>query len=203
MSMAYPIAEGAVMSRILAAILLVLTWSGAALADAEGAKNFITKLGDKAVGALKSNASQAQKHDAIEEVFRQGLDIDTISRFVLGRHWQQATPQQREAYQEAFRETLVQRYTNIWAAQNVTGYTITGVRDVQDGDTIVQTEVDRGNQPKVNFGWRVRGKGNDYKVVDVIVDGVSMVVTQRSDFASVLQRQSLDQLIEQLKQRAG
>lgn len=193
------------MTAILRVFMLLGLFAGIGPAQAspEGARAFIKTLGDDTLQAMTQNDSREARVARLEQIFQKGLDLDAIGRLVLGRYWTQATPPQQQAFLDAFRRFVVQTYANLWAEQTVASYSITGVRDVGESAYLVQTMVERPNAPGWNFAWRVREENGSYKVVDVVVDGVSQLVTQRSDFTSVVQRQGLDQLIASLRQRTA
>jgi phospholipid transport system substrate-binding protein len=84
----------------------------------------------------------------------------------------------------------------------VSGFNITNLRDLGEGDYLVQTAITRPSAPALNYEWRVRDSGNSTKIVDVIVEGVSLLVTHRSDFTSVASQNGIDGLIASLRDKS-
>ena len=168
----------------------------------EGAQDFVQDMGQKAIGFLGSTEmSRDQKQAAFRNLLQNTFDMKTIGRFSLGRYWRTSTPAQRDKYQELFREMV----TDVYSARftEYKGHVFSVRKNRFDGkkDTIVTSFVVPDNGPEVQVDWRVRYKNSQYKIVDVIVEGVSMSVTQRSDFSAVIQRGggSIDALLAYLK----
>lgn len=182
-------------------LLAVLPESGRASVDA--ARAFITDLGKEAVAILQSQDPSAKKAQRLEDVFRRGFDFAAIGRFVLGRFWNTATPQQRSDFLKAFTDFVTQSYAQRLSDETVTGFTINNIRDLGEGDYLVQTTIARPTGPQLNYEWRVRQSGNGMKIVDIIIEGVSLLVTQRADFTSVASRDGMDGLTKTLRQKSG
>jgi phospholipid transport system substrate-binding protein len=82
-------------------------------------------------------------------------------------------------------------------------FDIIGAKPIGKKDILVRTVVQRKSGPPVKAGWRVREKGDQHKIVDVMVEGISMAVTQRQDFASILKRDGVEGLLQILRAKTG
>jgi phospholipid transport system substrate-binding protein len=174
-----------------------------ASASQESARAFITQLGKETVAVLQRPDPPPQKAAKMEDILRRGLDFQSIGRFVLGRYWNSATPQQREEYMKVFTDFVVKSYARRLSEEaTVSGFNITNIRDLGEGDSLVQTTITRPSGPPLNYEWRVRDSGGNVKVVDVVVEGVSLLVTHRSDFTSVASQNGVDGLIASLRDKA-
>ncbi len=168
---------------------------------AEGAKNFIASMGDRGINFL-GNASMSQ--DAKKAEFRQLLndsfDMNTIGRFSLGTYWKAASPAQQQEYLRLFNNMIVKVYSKRFSDYKGQKFDVRSARP-EGKDSIVTSFIVPNDGPQVQVDWRVRNKGGSYKVVDIIVEGVSMSQTQRSDFASVIQRGGgkVDVLLQHLR----
>lgn len=172
-------------------------------ASVAAARGFVTDLGNEAVSILQSSDPPNQKAQRLEDLFRRGFDFEAIGRFVLGRFWTNATPQQRSNFLSAFTDFVTQSYAQRLSGETVSGFTITNIRDLGEGDYLVQTAIARPNSPQLNYDWRVRQSSNGMKIVDIIIEGVSLLVTQRADFTSVASREGIDGLTRTLRQKSG
>lgn len=160
----------------------------------ERAQSFIQKLGDEAISVIADpNLSPESRRDAFKALLTQNFDMNTIGRFTLGRYWRVADTEQQKEFLRLFRDMILNVYSKRF--EEYSGQTMTAVGARYEGkrDIIVLSQVQSpsgGNPIKVD--WRVRNRGSDarpdYKVIDVIVEGISMSLTQRSDFASVIER---------------
>ena len=100
---------------------------------------------------------------------------------------------------------MVETYANRFVDYAGETFKITGATPAGDSDTMVSTQVVRPSGPPVNVEWRVRSRDGSHKIIDVVVEGVSMGVTQRSEFASVIQSNGgrIAGLIDALRQRVS
>lgn len=154
-----------------------------------GAQKFIDEMATQAIAFLgDSSMSDSAKQDRFKKLLNDSFDMKTIGRFALGRYWRESTPDQRSEYQKLFNDMIIEVYSKRFAEYKGQGFKTTGVRTDSESDTIVSSVVIPQDGPEIDVDWRVRYKDGRYKVVDIIVEGVSMSVTQRSDFSSVIQR---------------
>ncbi|MCM2343143.1 MAG: ABC transporter substrate-binding protein [Alphaproteobacteria bacterium] len=154
-----------------------------------GAENFIDNMAKRALDFLGNPAtSQDQKTASFRKLLNDSFDLETISRFVLGRYWKTSTDQQRNEYQALFRAMVVDVYAKRFGDYKGQKFETRGNRADGEKDTIVTSFIVPIEGPEVQVDWRVRYKNGRYQIVDVIVEGVSMSVTQRSEFAAVIQR---------------
>src|SRR5690606_38767541 len=128
-----------------------------AWASPEAARTFITQLGKETVEVLQRPDPAPRKAEKMEAILRRGLDFQTIGRFVLGRFWNTASPQQREEYLKVFTDFVAKSYSRRLAEEaTVNGFNITSLRDLGEGDSLVQTEITRPSGPPLKYEWRVR-----------------------------------------------
>ena len=188
---------------LLFAIVVALSGtSGAGATAVQGAAQFIRQLGDKAIATLQApDLTLDQREARFRGLLAEGFDLAFIGRFVLGRYWRAASPEQRSDYLELFSEFVVQIYSTRFGGYVGESLTITGGREAGDKDVIVRTRIDRPSGPPIIADWRVRVASDRYRIVDVMVEGISMAVTQRSEFASVVQRDGIEGLLAVLRAR--
>ncbi|HEY8191843.1 MAG TPA: ABC transporter substrate-binding protein [Alphaproteobacteria bacterium] len=159
-------------------------------ADAgDGGQKFIEGMAQRAVDFL-ANTTMSQDQKAVEfrNLLQDSFDLETIGRFALGRYWNTATPEQRKEYQRLFRDMVVKVYSNRFKEYQGQKVETRSHRNDANGDVIVTSFIVPETGAEIQVDWRTRNKNGKWKIVDVIVEGVSMSVTQRSDFSSVIQR---------------
>lgn len=153
------------------------------------AQKFIDGMAQRAIDFLsKTTLSQEQKSAEFRTLLQDSFDLETIGRFALGRYWNTATPQQRQEYQKLFRDMVVTVYSNRFKEYQGQKVETRSNRADANGDVIVTSFIVPEKGAEIQVDWRTRNKNGKWKIVDVIVEGVSMSVTQRSDFSSVIQR---------------
>ena len=196
-----------IFAAAVAAAPLLVAWHGAsAAADmTEGeATAFIQQLGEQSITVLRaSGLTLEQRETRLRALLRNGFDFPFLGRFVLGNHWRKATLEQRGDYQRLFGEYVLKVYTSRFGGYAGESFTIVGARQAGKTDVLVSTRIDRPSGPPLSGAWRVRRIDNRPRIIDVMIQGVSMAVTQRSEFAAVITRSGLDGLIEALRARTG
>ena len=154
----------------------------------EGAKNFISSMGDRGINFLGNpSMSQDAKTAEFKNLLNESFDMNTIARFAIGNNWKSATPAQQSEYMKLFNRMIVKVYSKRFSDYKGQKFDVKSSRP-EGKDTMVTSYIIPPDGPQVQVDWRVRNKGGSYKVVDIIVEGVSMSQTQRADFASVIQR---------------
>lgn len=193
-------ARGWIAALICVVALTFNATSGAAQTSPQAAAQFMQNLSEKALGLLRDQSiSLSDRETKVRQLLEANFDLDLIGRYVLGPSWRNASPEQRETYLQLFREWVVRTY-----ARRLGGYTgqtfeIVGSKPLGNTDAIVDTKISRPSGPPILAGWRVRNTNGHFKILDVMVEGVSMVVTQRSEFRAVVARNGVDGLIEILR----
>lgn len=169
-------------------------------------ENFVNSLSQRAISSLTaSGISDADREARFRELFLSSFDDLTIARFVLSSYWRVATEAQRGAFRDLFREVLVRTYARRFAGYHGETLTVQGSQPMpQGGGSVVRTVLNRNAEPAVEIDWRLsQGADGQYRVIDLVVEGVSMSVTQRNEYLALIQRNggSLDALIAELQQR--
>lgn len=186
-------------------VLFLMAVPVAYAAGTEDARQFVDSVGQRVLGTLNGQEPEAQKQQQLRQMFSEHVDMEWMGRFVLGHAWAKATEEQRQRYLQAYREYLLARYTTNFADYTGSKYKITGAKDEGDGQFTVGMEVKspHAEQQEVQAGYRVRSAENGpFKIIDIIIEGVSLITTQRSEFAAVVQKGGMDKLVEQLNAKA-
>lgn len=194
----------AICRRWCLALVLCAAAAAPALALEPGrAKTFLESVADRATSVLGGDAPLAQRQAELREVLRSAFDIDYIGRLVLGPTYRSLSDAQREAYDEAFRQWVLATYSRRigdYGGEQLEILTAeaAGSQDVKVQSRVVGTP---DGQP-VRIDWRVRERGDGLKIIDIEIEGVSMAISQRSEFASVVQQRGVDGLIAMLEERS-
>jgi len=184
-------------------------WPAAAVQAQAGdlparARSFVDTLGNEAVATMAAtNITRAERIEQFRALFHKGFDVPTIARFVLGRYWGVATHAQQQEYLKQFEEMVVRSYAARFDSYRGERFRITSSRPDGSHDVFVATEVTPGNGPPVNVEWRVRERDGTLGIIDVVVEGVSMSVTQRQEFGSAIQAKggNMDAFLQTLREK--
>jgi phospholipid transport system substrate-binding protein len=165
---------------------------------------FIKSTGDRLVSVVNGPGDAAQKRQQLTKIVDDTVDVDGIARFCLGRFWRQASPDQQKRYLAAFHQVLVTSITAKIGEYQGVKFTM-GQTQPRGENEYVSTTIDRPNNPPANVEWVVANAGSKPEIVDVIAEGTSLRLTQRSDYASYLSRNnnSIDALITAMRQQVS
>jgi phospholipid transport system substrate-binding protein len=172
----------------VAALTALGSASPSSAANPDAAKAFVKSLADEAIAVMSQRSSSGPTRERFRELFKRGFDVEEIGRFVLGRYWREASEAERAEYLKLFEDLIVATYASRFSEYSGEKLTILDAR--LDGSTvIVASQIERpGGQPAIRIDWRLVETGGRYRITDVVIEAVSMSVTQRSEFASVIQR---------------
>lgn len=172
-----------------------------------GAAGIVTDFGDRTLRMLQDKTlTRAGRERDFRASLEADFDFQTIARFVLGRYWLAASDQERQAFSAAFKDYVVQSYSALFDGFGVQRLKVTGEREEGATTTIVRTDVARSNSTAMTkVDWRVLKSGGGYKIIEVIVEGVSVSMAQRQEVASIMDRngQQIAGLIEQIHEKTA
>jgi phospholipid transport system substrate-binding protein len=189
---------------LLAVGLLPLGWQvSRAAPSVEDARTLIEKLSAEVLAILSDQAiTDRQKFDALVKLLDGPIDLDLVARLILGRHWRTADDAKRQEYLVLFRDYALANLAAKLHLYRGQSFEVTGARVVSDQDALVTSRILNDGEPPLQVDWRLRGRDGAAPVtIDLIVEGVSLIVTLRSEFGSVIERQGFDGLLVELRQR--
>lgn len=168
------------------------------------ATEFIDQIGKDVMAVLNDAAlSGQQKDEKLQRLFQSAVDVDWIGKFVLGKYWRTASPDQQARYSDNYRVFVVKSYTSKF--REYTGgetYKIVGGKPDGSGKYLITMKIMRQTEAPVMIDYKLRDSEDDQlKIYDIVVEGVSLLTTQRSEFSSVVSRKGLDYLIDKLEAR--
>ncbi len=175
-------------------------------ASSQGAAEYVNMLRGRiaAIWALNWVLNNERRPDSegavLRDLIRVGFDLDVTSQFVIGRFWGRAKAEQRAEFKDLFTEYLVNTYATRFEQYRIGTLTVVASNRVAGGDFLVQTTIDRPIDT-ANVVWRVRSWNGEYRIIDILIDGISLALTHRSEFASVIQRDDFEKLLQILRKR--
>jgi phospholipid transport system substrate-binding protein len=148
--------------------------------------------------------SEQERESRFRNLFNENFDVPSIARFVLGLYWPRATEPQRKEYMHLFEDFIVKAYAKRFADYSGENFKTGNVTKVSNTDALVSSQIKASeNAPPARVDWRVRAEDSHYKIVDVMVEGISMSVTHRDEFAAVIRNNggTVAGLIDALKKK--
>jgi phospholipid transport system substrate-binding protein len=191
-----------VIRTILLAVAVALVAAPAGADDANPAASaFMQSLATSAIKQLTDPAvSQVERRARFHALLDEHFDMGAIAKFTLGRYWRTATDEQRAEFRQLFEDFLVQSYSTRFAEYRGQGFEVVGSTAGSSGIIVVHSKVHLPSSEDVRVDWHLHTAGSSFTIIDIVVEGVSMAVTQRSEFASVIQsRGGIDGLLDALR----
>jgi len=191
-------------SRLLALALAFLLGGTAAplfAAPADDARATMQRTVDDVLVILGDGSLPTQaKRDRIQTIAYDRFDFVTMSKLVLKRDWKRFTPAQRDEFVTEFKEHLSARYGENLGRYENEKVEVTRHQSETNGDVTVETVIRGGRFDGTPVDYRLR-RGSDWRVIDVVIENVSLVSSFRKQFADVLERSGPTGVLERLKKR--
>ena len=168
--------------------------------------SYVISTTEKAIKTLTDESIDPQEKEVrFGKLFDENFDIPSISRFVLGKYWKSATTTQKKEFILTFRNYIVKTYSSRFS--EYTGEKLTLINSENESNPklfIVHTALNREDAPPIKVDWRVGLKKDRYVILDIIIEGISLAITQRSEFVSVIDQNdgNVDNLIKLLKEKS-
>lgn len=196
------------MKTILFLLALLVFHAGPAAAQgapqADAAPDALVKnTFEEAKAVVRQTQDPRELRRIAEQKLLPYFDFAAMTRLAVGPGWRSATPAQQQALTDAFRSLLVNTYTSaLNEATSLLDKTL-DVKPVQTkgNDAVVRTSVRGPGRPPVAIDYRMQNSGSGWKVYDVVVEGVSLVTTYRSEFGEEVRKSGVDGLIKTLEQK--
>ena len=161
----------------------------AAQPDPGRAASFIQTTGQDLVAAINdTSADLAARRQRVAAVLKRAVDVDGVGRFIIGRWWRQATPAEQQEYITLFEETLIRNLSARFGEYQGVRFSLGRAQSRTEDDVLVNTVIERPSSAPFSLDWRVGEIGGQPRVVDVIAEGTSLRLTQRSEYSAVIQR---------------
>ena len=178
------------MRKILNLFLITLSLlsfsSVSADSNAEESKNFVEQLGKEVIERVSDEKlSDSQRRSNFRYLYLNAFDNFYISRFVLGRYWKRIDKSVKEEFVKTFNDYIVSTYAPKFKGWQGEFKAVDAL--IEKNFYNVKMNVINKNGPVLKLIWKIYlDKNKDYKILDVNIDGVSMLVTQRAEFMSVI-----------------
>ncbi len=172
--------------------------------DVSAAQTFVQGFGTKLVSVVNGPGSLPDKERELRPLIDSAVDVDTIARFCLGRYSQIATPQQLTDFTNLFHAVLVNNITSKIGEYKGVTFRMTD-SSMRGSEAFVGTVVTRPENAPTNVRWVVSVASGSPKIVDVVAEGTSLRLTQRSDYSSYLSHNgnNLESLIAAMRRQVS
>jgi len=189
---------------VIVLFLMLTLWAGLLSAATEGPVQLVRATADRVLAEVKDHKTELemapdQVYELVDQFILPRFDFNRISRLVLGKYWRRASPEQRERFVKEFQELLIRTYAMALLNYSDRQITYLPLRGVADAVKVtVNTKVSAAGAPPVPINYSLYLSDDEWKVYDVTIDGVSLVSTYRSSFASQIRRFKMDGLLKRM-----
>lgn len=196
----------------LIGIMLGLVALGAVAATPMAPRDRVVETSQKMLAALKNDKDLLKQnpqrvYDLVSEIVLPHFDFVTMSKWVLGKNWRKLSPEQQQRFTTEFRTLLVRTYAVSLSSYKDEKLNYLPLQAAAGADDVtVRTEVVRGGGPAIPINYSMHLKDGEWKVYDVVIDGVSLVVNYRTSFSAQIRQGGVEKLIDDLvarNQRTG
>ena len=167
---------------------------------------YVMAMTKNAIDTLTSQSiSQQEKEIQFGQLFDKNFDVPSISRFVLGKYWKQASIDQKKKFIKTFRNYVVKTYSSRFNEYSGEQLQLLNTENESNPNIfLVHTALERQDAPIIKVDWRIGKKKDRFVILDIIIEGISLAITQRSEFVSVIDQNegNIDQLISMLKEKS-
>lgn len=185
--------------------LFMLTGTANADINAAEAENFVKNTTQEGlVGIINAKASQAERDARFEKLFNSALDLKFIGRFVLGRYWKTASDEQRDRFIDVYRKLNVKTWSKRFDEFKGKEFIFKGTSPSSSANQIfVNSVVPMEQAQPATVVWRVKEEKGKFKIVDIIIENVSLAITARNEYTAFIKKspKGLDGLIADLEKK--
>lgn len=174
------------------------------------ASELIRRLVERILQVISADPGEAGRERRLMAAIESQTDLSLLARMTMGRYWRSATAWQRDVFVDIFGRYLLQSFTSRlkhYAGTNLGSvrdrFVITGAQPAGRKDVIVLSRIFPPSGAPLEVNWRLRSRDGRFFIIDLVVEGVSLLITQRSEFSSVVERIGIDGLISELQARVA
>lgn len=193
-------------AALFASVFMFSAAANAAV-DAALAEAFVEKVTREGIEEIiNANVSQTVKDQRFEKLFNNALDLNFIGQFVLGRYWRTSTPEQKKGFINAYRELNIKTWSKRFDEFKGKKFIFKGTSPSNSANQIFVNSLvpmDQGEPAKVV--WRVKQTGDKFKIVDIIIENVSLAITARNEYTAYIKSApgGVDDLIKDLQNKTN
>lgn len=195
------------MKKICTFLMLIFGFAQVAIADIDkdNALKMVENLTKDGIEQLiNSNASAEEKSRIFKKLFTENLDLDFIAKYVLGRYWRVATAQQKKEFIVLYKDFNVKTWSKRFDEFKGKKFVFEGVSSANNANQVfVNTNVPMKEGNPISVKWRVYEHNGKLKIIDIIIENVSLAQTARNEYTSFIAKspKKIDGLLENLREK--
>jgi phospholipid transport system substrate-binding protein len=173
-------------------LLALLAFKGIVPVHAQASKPtdaaaFVSAFSQEGINdILAAPIPNTEKQQHFREMFKTYFDLPAIGRFVLTRYWKAATPEEQAKFTSLFEDVIVYTWSRRFSEYNGQSLMVTGQQPDGAEGTLVKSTIIGKNNSSFGVDWRLRKRPEGFKVLDIVIEGVSMAITYRQDYSTII-----------------
>lgn len=183
--------------------LLFLGLSSSAFAEETTARQVVEAFQDQLIDVMKQGKELGFKgrYDKLDDAVKKSHDLPKIARIVVGKQWEELTPDQQVKLEEVFSELSVSAYAHNFKDFSGESFSFVSEEETGRGGVVIHTNLKIPGEKDVKFDYMMKKKDDSWQIINIIADGVSDLALKRSDYTSVLNREGFDKLIAKINEK--
>lgn len=184
-------------------ILLLVCFSPISLAEEVTARQVVEEFQDRLIDVMKQGKELGfqGRYDKLDASVRKSHDLPKIARIVVGKQWEELTPEQQAKLETVFSQLSVSAYAHNFKDFSGESFSFVSEEETGRGGVVIHTNLKIPGEKDVKFDYMMKKKDDTWQIINIIADGVSDLALKRSDYTSVLNREGFDALIAKINEK--
>ena len=184
-----------------------LIWAGfmavPAWAEEVSARQVVEAFQNELIDVMKQGKSLGfqGRYDKLDVAVKKSHDLPKIARIVVGKQWEELTPDQQAKLDEVFSKLSVSAYAHNFKDYSGESFVFVSEEETGRGGVVIHANLQIPGEKDVKFDYMMKKKDDGWQIINIIADGVSDLALKRSDYTSVLSREGFDALIAKINDK--
>ena len=164
---------------------------------------FVNSTAKQVITVIESTNTNPQKEQKLSDIFCNSVDIIWMAKFALGKYYKKINQTELEEYLVAYKNFMISTYVSKFSEYNGVNFDIESVKYISNSQYIVSTKIlnKKYTSKYINIAYRIKKTNNRFLIRDIVAEDISLILGQRSDFNSILSKESIASLIQRLREK--
>jgi phospholipid transport system substrate-binding protein len=164
---------------------------------------FVNNTAKQVITVIESTNTNSQKEQNLSDIFCNSVDITWMAKFALGKYYKKIHQTELEEYLVAYKNFMISTYVSKFSEYNGVNFDIESVKYISNSQYIVSTKIlnKKYTSKYISIAYRIKMTDNHFLIRDIVAEDISLILGQRSDFNSILAKESIASLIQRLKEK--
>ena len=164
---------------------------------------FVNNTAKQVILVIESTNTNSQKEQKLRDIFCNSVDITWMAKFALGKYYKKINQTQLEEYLVAYKNFMISTYVSKFSEYNGVNFDIESVKYISNYQYIVNTKIlnKKYTSKYINIAYRIKMTNNHFLIRDIVAEDISLILGQRSDFNSIISKESIASLIQRLREK--